>query len=408
MLTVGTIARFLLGSRSAILAIGATRWSLLIGAILVLSGGLARNYDGIWIPAEWPALSHGIVVSVGNAFILFALVWFAGRGREGGVPFWRGYLAFLGLFWMTAPMAWVYGIPYERWLSPLDALHANMISLGCISVWRVALTTRILSVIFGVPMRRAFWLVMLFADALLLLALAIAPLPVIDFMGGMQQSPQERELASAAFMAGFIGGASLLVWIIGAIWAATGPHATWKVPGSQPATEVRSAPRGALAFAAAALVAWIGIATVSAPEQRLRYETERLLTSGQVAAALKQMSSHTRADYPPMWEPPPRPTWRILEPSPEALRKVLATETFAPWVSELFWEKCRRQLSRPFGSWVPPEEWHDRTTDNYPDTEWVVAAQQHLDHDTGLPADFRHALQSAVDVRMGRPAESGK
>lgn len=401
MLTVGTIARFLFGSRSAILSIAATRWSLLVGAILVFSGSVARNYDGVWMLAEWPALLHGITVSVGNALILFVLVWGAGRGRAGGVPFWQGYLSFLGLFWMTAPMAWVYGIPYERWLPPLDALHANMISLGCVSIWRVLLTARILSVIFGISMWRTFWLVMLFADALLLLALMFAPLPVIDFMGGMQQSPQERELASTAFLAGFIGAVSLLVWIIGAMWAASGPSVAWRVPDSRAGEHGPSAPHGPLACAAAALAFWIGAAAIVAPEQRLRHQTERLLTSGQIAEGLKLMSSHVRADYPPMWEPPPRPSWRIHEPSPESLRAALISGSFAPWVSGLFWEKCRKQLSQPFGSWVPPEEWHHRATDKFPDAEWVVVAQQHLDHDTGMPSALRSALKSVLDVRTG-------
>lgn len=408
MLTVGTIARFLCGSRSAILSIATTRWSLLVGAILVFSGSLARNYDGIWILAEWPALLHGITVSVGNAIILFAIVWFAGRGREGGVPFWRGYLAFLGLFWMTAPMAWVYAIPYERWLSPLDALHANMISLGCVSIWRVLLTARILSVVFGISMWRTFWLVMLFADVLLLLALMFAPLPVIDFMGGMQQSPQERELASTAFLAGFIGGVSLLVWISGAGWAASGLRVTWNVPGLASVSDLRAVPRPVLACAAAALAVCIGVAAVVAPEQRLRHETEHLLTSGRVVAALELMSSHVRADYPPMWEPPPRPTWRIHEPSPESLRAALVAGSFAPWVSELFWEKSRKQLGQPFGSWVPPEEWKYRVKDQFPDSDWVVAARQHLDHDTGLSPGLRRELRSAVDVRMGTSGASGK
>jgi len=395
-MTPWMIFKFLAGRREAILSIASTRWSLLVGAILVLSGSLARNYDGLWIPEEWPGLLHGIIVSTANAFILFAFVWVGCGGRMGRFPFFRGYLAFLGLFWMTAPMAWVYGIPYERFLSPLDALHANMWSLAAVSIWRVVLITRVLAVIFGVKMRRTFWFVMFFSDALLLTALHFAPVPVIDFMGGMQQSPQERELASTAFLAGLVGSVTLLVWFVGALWATSGPPVSW-IPISPPKPD--RPPLGAISLAITAVLAWAAAAIfVAQPEQRLRFEAERLLRAGEIDAALAKMSEHARADYPPMWDPPPRPAWRINTPSVEALRLTLVNRRYAGWVETLCWEKCWHDLAVARFAWTPLESWSAYIKPEWPGPEWLVSAQLHADHDPRLTDEQRGYLRAAIEA----------
>ena len=54
-----SIPAYLIGRRSAILEIAGNRWSLLIGFLLVVSGGLARNYDGAYLTKEWTVLLHG-------------------------------------------------------------------------------------------------------------------------------------------------------------------------------------------------------------------------------------------------------------------------------------------------------------------------------------------------------------
>ena len=52
-----TLPLYLIGSRRAILDIASSRWSLLIGAIFVLSAGFAREYDGEDLIGEpWHAL----------------------------------------------------------------------------------------------------------------------------------------------------------------------------------------------------------------------------------------------------------------------------------------------------------------------------------------------------------------
>src|SRR5206468_2426101 len=97
----------------------------------VLSAGLAREYDGEDLLAEPWHLAIPLGASLASSFLLFAVAYvvavFRGAPCE---PFYGRYLYFLGLFWMTAPLAWLYAIPYERFLSPVGAVQANLLTLG--------------------------------------------------------------------------------------------------------------------------------------------------------------------------------------------------------------------------------------------------------------------------------------
>ena len=49
------------------------------------------------------------------SFLLFGVL-LAVAARRALSGFGRRYLSFLGVFWMTAPLAWIYAIPFERFL----------------------------------------------------------------------------------------------------------------------------------------------------------------------------------------------------------------------------------------------------------------------------------------------------
>jgi hypothetical protein len=93
--------------------------------------------------------------------------------------------AFLGLFWMTAPLAWLYALPYERFLSPAHAMQANLLTLGVVAAWRVALMVRVLVVLLDYRALTAFFLVMVFGDAVALVATLMSPVPLLATMGGI-------------------------------------------------------------------------------------------------------------------------------------------------------------------------------------------------------------------------------
>src|SRR5262249_61264180 len=100
--------------------------------------------------------------------------------------------SFLSLFWRPSPLPWFYAVPYERFLSVADAVRANLLTLALVSAWRVALMTRVVSVLMGYRVGAAFVLVMAYADAVALALLWFAPLPSITFMGGGRLSECAR------------------------------------------------------------------------------------------------------------------------------------------------------------------------------------------------------------------------
>ncbi len=94
---IGTLGRFLIGDRQAILELAANRWALVVGFLFVLSAGLAREYDGVDLLAEPWHVFIPLPASLLAAFFLFA--WVNGWSRQ--------FPSFLGLFWLTAPLAWL-------------------------------------------------------------------------------------------------------------------------------------------------------------------------------------------------------------------------------------------------------------------------------------------------------------
>ena len=91
-----------------------------------------------------------------------------------GVPLAPLGWGILGLFWLTAPLAWLYGLPFERYLPPAAARRARLGALGVVSVCRVALMTRCVSVLCGCDWREALLSVVCFAVPTALLAVGAA------------------------------------------------------------------------------------------------------------------------------------------------------------------------------------------------------------------------------------------
>ena len=135
--TLLTYGLFLLGNGNAIRRLAATPHLWLVGLLLTISAGLAREYDAEYLWAEpWHVLIAP-VASFCAATALWIFVQLSGIGHwqwlsPSAIDKIRDYdthekqekqptpssiinfVAFLGLFWMTAPFAWFYGIPYEH------------------------------------------------------------------------------------------------------------------------------------------------------------------------------------------------------------------------------------------------------------------------------------------------------
>ena len=345
-MTIRTLFGYLVGRESAIREIASNRHSILVGFLFCLSAALARHYDGKYLLREPWFLLAPAAASLLTSSILFFFLYLATsiKARKVLPDFAPCYLSFLGLYWMTAPLAWLYGIPYERFLSEVDAAQANVWTLELVSVWRVLLISRAVAILTPSSLFSAFTKIAVPAIGIVFVALSYARMPLIDWMGGVRVPPSVQPVANAymlvifyGFFAILIGG---LVWL-GLLFVAS-PESTFE------GFRVRQAGNVGKALPILASIVILGFTAalpVTQREQKLRYDVERDLKNNQIKAGLDVLASHRRNEFPPQWSPPPWPEYGEGDKNPSLTEIVKALETrndVPEWVHSAYQEKLSR------------------------------------------------------------------
>ena len=204
---------YLVGHRGAIERIAASRQALWAGALRVVSAGIARNYDHLSLLAqpEWILGPFGMSLFSAGLIWLMLMAGISVYSQNGKDPAFRTFLTF---FWLTAPCAWLYGFPVERFTDLLRATQWNFAFLIVVSVWRVALIVRVVNVLTGAAAGRVLAWVMLPACIEMGLGSLIKGLSLVSIMGGVRLPPHHAFIkqASGVVMTGsfWLGLASLL------------------------------------------------------------------------------------------------------------------------------------------------------------------------------------------------------
>jgi hypothetical protein len=338
---VETVFLYLTGDRRAILQLAASPWTLLIGAIFVLSAGLARDYDGEDLLREPWHLLIPFAASIAASLILFGLACLKVMRGETWPGLWRAYLSFLGLFWMTAPLAWLYAVPYERFLSAEDAMGANLLTLGVVAIWRVILMIRVLIVVWNYGVANAVFVVMAFADAAALTAIVLAPVPVIQVMsGGRGVAPTDRMIQSTGCMVAQLGACTAPIWLIALTNTIAFAKSSWQAPRWGSAV---SRPTWAVwLLAVGSLLFWVPFLPATQSEQALRRDVENDFKEGRISEAVAQMAAHDQNDFPPHWSPPPRLTG-FGDDGPKLLEvwEILVARPHPQWLHDVYVEHLR-------------------------------------------------------------------
>jgi len=184
---------YLVGSRAAILRLASSRMALWVGLILVITAGIARHYDRGGLLTDFRWIYGPIAVSLVSSLLVFLALFVGLRLRDTKVGFRAQYCSFLGLFWMTAPMAWIYAIPVERWCDPLLAAKWNLLFLAIVATWRVLLISRAVSV----ATNRRFGVALLFVLIPASLEMAAATLLIrVDYNVVAQMATAEARSAA--------------------------------------------------------------------------------------------------------------------------------------------------------------------------------------------------------------------
>lgn len=344
-MSITKLFKYLIGDKQAILDIGDTKHALWLGLLFVLSAGFAREYDceDLW-HEPWHVLIP-LGASLLSSFVLYVVVWCVSYCRRAKNPFWQGYVRFLSLFWMTAPLAWLYAIPVERFLSAADSVRANLWLLGIVSAWRVALITRVVSVVYRCKPAAAFFVVMLFADAFALTALRFMPRPIVGIMGGIRHTEAEEVILGVTFLVGLLGILSIPLWVIASIVVAGLRTRSYNWEARTSGLNSLRGNRWLWLVGAAAIASWAFVLPVTQPIQRNRRRVETLLRAGDLVGAVEYMSERQVDDFPPHWDPPPRIGFGEAEPNIFDLLEAVSSTESASWVRSMVIQKILLQSS---------------------------------------------------------------
>jgi hypothetical protein len=332
-MTCGTILRFQFGDRGAIEAVARNRASIWIGAVLVLITAIPRNYDQEYYlgPPLW--LVGPLLFSLCSGSFLFLVLYGgfihrrlepAGRGPWG--PAWQ---CFMGSFWMTAPIAWLYTIPVERFLDSFRAAQANLGLLSVVAAWRVILMARIIQVLQGIAYSRALAWVLIGA-CIEVLGLAVFPIAgrvILSSMGGMRRSPEDEVLGTALSVA-VPSALFLLVVATAALLISRKPPSVKAFP--PPVREAH--PRWALAIVA---ILWIAASIPAQREQARFVRHARMIEKRHYRESIEFLARYDIKDFPPA---------RRIEPDPYdagvfwQIPKVVAAlkPTDANWIQKVY------------------------------------------------------------------------
>jgi len=340
MLTGGTIIRYLFGQAEAIRTVASARSAIWTGIILVFLTSIARNYDQTHISENAFRWVFGsLLFSVVSGTWLF-LVSYCGFARRGMVDkdreaIWSHWPQFMGLFWMTAPIAWLYAIPVERFMEPVAAAKTNITLLVIVSIWRVLLMSRVLQVVCRAPFSRSLiWTLFPAAVEVLIVAFlgGFFTRAIMMSMAGLRNSPAEDVIHSAvgnAFTMSFYGAPFLL--IVAIFWKCS------KILVPFPKRTPAMYPVKSLLIAT---ICWV---IVAIPNQRQLWhsaQVEVMMKEERFQELLAYYSSHERKDFAPARILPPK----MYEGSSFTQLPLLISRLDGkepPWVRELMVEKLK-------------------------------------------------------------------
>lgn len=302
---------YLIGNRGAIERIAATPWAWVVGAVLVISAGLARNYDHLDLLRQPSWIIGPFAASIFSTVFIFTWIIF-GLSLKG---YGRNLLTFLNLVWLTAPCAWIYGIPVELFTDLLAATKWNIAFLAIVSLWRVALIIRALSIIWEAPWLRVSLFVIAPAALEMMVGSFFKGLSLVGIMGGVRLPPHDELLRQAT---GFTAIASFWIFLATFI-AMIFIRGSAKMPLHR---QGLAFPKFCLIPATAAALVWAGIAIPFQPQIQNRHRLAELIRQQNYDAAIAFASSKQREDFPAIHYLAPDPTDYIYDYPLEPLEKL--------------------------------------------------------------------------------------
>ena len=350
MITPTTLLGFLLFRRDAILSIASSTSARWLGLVFVLSAAFAREYDGEYLLGKpWHLLLPLAASLVGCVALLLLLRILSWCRTVRDVHSLTMFGALLNVYWMTAPLAWLYAIPFERFMDPGGATRSNLTLLGIVSVWRVTLMIRSVSVLYGASLIAASIPVMVFCLAMGYTALNLIPSPVFLIMGGIRLTESEEVILGMRHLLIVGGVLTAPIWLIGYLVCCS-QTTPWKWQLREVEQPNRIASRPAWILALISLVIWLPFLPWTQREQWLRWRAEKLLFSGSFAELSRFTHEHSEQELPPHWDPPPRIGYGETHPKLTLTTLAIHASSPANWFWKLYLDKIERVGTRFWNS----------------------------------------------------------
>lgn len=378
-MTFLTWLRFLCGHKQASRDIAHCPQALWLGLLFVLSAGIAREYDGEDLLHEPYFLLIPPLASLLTSFVLY---WVArtlvGRVPEGCGTQPIGYRGFLACYWMTGPLAWIYALPVERWMSDGDAMNSNLWFFTFVALWRVILMVRVVKTLFATTTHLACCAVVFFAFSIFAVVSWNMRIPILYMMGGVRLTDSETQILGAlllARIATILGIPLVAVWYLAALWFRrradrvairefSADPTSGDVSAVASTTETAALSRNSgnvcLLISRVSLSLWMFATSFylvgawllawAQPEQQLRSRVEDLLRADKLSEGLSIMSRHKPSDFPPHWRPPPRTAYGEKKPASWKVLETALNEQSAPWVTDIVRDRFFSDLGDSYWS----------------------------------------------------------
>lgn len=321
---IQTVGKFLIGDREAILTIASGRGVIFLAFLLIVSAGLARNYDHHLLLKEPLWIGGPLAMSLFSALFIFPFVKMFGRLKSGD----SNFTAFFRCFLMTAPLAWFYGFPIERFAGPLPSTVFNFGVLMIVSFWRLGLMIRVISVLYGFTLGRAFVAIALPASMEMFVATLFKGMNIVGIMGGMRLSEADLFLLNAT--SGVTMGSVVLFVVAIVVGFASKPGNVRSWETQEPERKISG--RTWLA-AFGVIFTWLTVAIN--PQRKLTTQDEfhRLIRGERYEDAAAFLKERTARDFPEHQEfIPGKSYWRR---APMAMDLLVYHDDWPVWFREM-------------------------------------------------------------------------
>lgn len=358
-ISASVILGFLLGQRSSIQRLLNSPNILWYATFLVFTAAVAREYDAVSLADRPWDLLGPFAASILLCTLIFALVNIClALAKRPSANLLADYKTFLSGYWLTAPLAWLYAVPIEIMADEVASLRFNLTALSIVSIWRVLLFSRVVSIIYALPFLYALAWVLAPCMAIAFYFLVSAILPMVSIMGGIRMTQTQAILFAYQNSVLAIIFYSAVPVIIVCLYGIVRIREVAKI-GSETVQYVpQKMKRSMWLVPITALLALAGGAVFFQPRLWQAKRIDGLLNQGEFAAAIEKLEFSNRKDFPETWDPPPQFTRNARRVDSRAetseldlseLLKALEQARPSIWINDLLLNQADEILFLQFG-----------------------------------------------------------